>query len=435
MCKISSGKNDPKILNIAQSFTQGVIQTLLLMVLDRPGMGFHDALMEVKQLATKNADIDKDIQKKITKAMTWAATEWNYLNKVIDDLRKVKLAVQTYEPENWFFRKLFGSLPQRELKRAIAKWRQVARSERQADKFTIEVEHALENAIRKGVPDVDLRLIKTKIETSARSVLEETSRFEGGLSKRLQAVEKSIGTWAGKKDKKEVEKWIIQDLDNATRECESTIKWLDALIINLKKAQNASRQYLLAAYQKEEAKQNPSGTFNRAPAVERIVDLLVGRGAYLNYSTEQRKLLWNKWRNRAPVLHIPALKFPVAARIGDRGWNLKKIDFSNCDFSGGDLSYADLTASKFEKAHLIKANLSGVNAMNANFRGADCRGANFSGANLSFANLDNAWLGDETLGRTNFNDAILEGTSFTGTLGLSDQNVLNSLWRKFGFKK
>ena len=88
-------------------------------------------------------------------------------------------------------------------------------------------------------------------------------------------------------------------------------------------------------------------------------------------------------------------------------WKAKNPD-AEIDLSGAQLCHIDL-----RQANLRRASLEGANLSCADLSQAGLRDANLSGANLSRANLSNADL----------HGAIVTGTQFALSLGLSDVEI------------
>lgn len=108
--------------------------------------------------------------------------------------------------------------------------------------------------------------------------------------------------------------------------------------------------------------------------------------------------------------------------------NLTGSNFSNCNllksnFSNSNLTDTNFTDAKLEGVNFSKANLTGAKFNNAVLVKAIFDSAILHGADLSNANLSDAKLKKAGLYNAKLTDADLAGTDFTGTEGLSDEQL------------
>lgn len=111
---------------------------------------------------------------------------------------------------------------------------------------------------------------------------------------------------------------------------------------------------------------------------------------------------------------------------GDCGARKAAADLRHCDFSGRSLEGRDLRGALLDGAQLESAKLTGSKLQGLSARGADLKwgdlsGADLSGALINGARLDHAVLRNARLTGVRFVNAVLDGTDFTGAVGVPER--------------
>ena len=143
----------------------------------------------------------------------------------------------------------------------------------------------------------------------------------------------------------------------------------------------------------------------------------------------------DKVLRKTKVVHIPFMNADLSntdlTEFKElRGFDFRKIDFTNCNLKGIDLteslfrkanfSNADLRNAKFDHCNCEFTNFIRSNLNNASFKKADLRGANLSDTSLFKTNFKNAKLAGSRLMwakiiETNFNGADLSNCRVYGS--------------------
>jgi len=100
---------------------------------------------------------------------------------------------------------------------------------------------------------------------------------------------------------------------------------------------------------------------------------------------------WNEWREKHPE---------------------EEILLEDADLVGANLQKANLMVANLQEAYLAEANLEKANLMVANLQEAYLAEANLEKANLMVANLQEAYLAEANLEKANLSGANLQGTNF-----------------------
>jgi uncharacterized protein YjbI with pentapeptide repeats len=392
--------------------------------LKRAQEGYQDKRKEVLRFRSENREENKKVQDIVQKAINWVATEHNYMRAVRSDLELLKRSMEKPQKKGWASW-LRGSDSARIIRKAMGDYRYIGRSERRAERFIEQAEDAIQNVISLGRGSAsELATLKTSIETEAKSVLRETALYEGKIKQHMVDLQSDVRRY-DKKGGEDYKGLIVSKLDDMFKEIDQVTKWMDALIIDLEKAQALSRRYLLALYPVKEAtkyeriKRSEEGKYEdlatqRPPAIGKIVDLLRGTGAYYHYSEDARELIWNKWRkNSHSSISLKGVSFKGANLWSTKGFDLSGIDFSGCDFTGAHLGNANIVRADFSKATLVGAKLTNVKGWGANFADVDARAANFTGADLQWTHFNRAQLKDAEFKGANLKDASFEKTDLS----------------------
>ncbi|HLC20289.1 MAG TPA: pentapeptide repeat-containing protein [Candidatus Nanoarchaeia archaeon] len=357
----------------------------------------------------------------IEKAIKWIAVESKYMSDVKKDLEALQSELKAPSRRGWlsFFS---GSNGTKLVRKALKDFRMVGRCERREARLDKEIENMLEEL--KGQVSAtgslhELEALKVKIETEARSILKETSFYEGGIKTKLENIKKEITTY-GKAGEYELS-CMMNELNELYKDIDRVLEWMNALTINLRQARSASERYFAAIYPKVYFGGNE-------PHDNKTTDLLRGEGAYKLYSLEHRRLVWNKWRVNGKKRYFTQVSL-MNANLS--GLDLSGFDMRKADLRGADLSHTTLTSTNLSEAAMERAKLSHATMNQTILRvtllpDAKLVEAKLNNCDLSYADLTRANLrgmvmtgGSASVARfvqADFTDAVVTGTQMDGAI-------------------
>ena len=333
----------------------------------------------------------------IEKAVKWVAAESSYMSDVRNDLKALQSELKA-PSRRGLFSFLSGSQSTKLVRKALKDFKMVGRCERREaalDKEIVMIIHELKGEVKATGSLHELEALKTKIETEARSILGETSFYEGGIKTKLQNIQKEIPI-----HERLGESELPRLLDELLGEVKRVIGWMTALTIDLRNARRESERYFAAIYPE---KIFIHKRFKQLPTENKTIDLLRGEGAYKLYSLENRRLVWNRWRMGQRIGELTQVP------LGDvdlSGLDLSEFDFRVADFRGANFSGTNLTKANLAKALLEKAKFNGAQLNNTNLRGAL-----LNDAILIKATLNNCDLSYADCIRANLKGALITGGS------------------------
>src|SRR3989344_4872265 len=357
----------------------------------------------------------------VEKAIKWIAVESKYMSDVKKDLEALQSELKAPSRRGWlsFFS---GSNGTKLVRKALKDFGRVGGCELREARFDKEIVDILEEL--KGQVSAtgslhELEALKVKIETEARSILKETSFYEGGIKTKLENIKKEITTY-GKAGEYELS-CMMNELNELYKDIDRVLEWMNALTINLRQARSASERYFAAIYPKVYFGGNE-------PHDNKTTDLLRGEGAYKLYSLEHRRLVWNKWRVNQKKGHFTQVSL-MNANLS--GLDLSGFDLRKADLRGADLSHTTLTSTNLSEAAMERAKLSHATMNQTNLRGthlpdaklveATLTNCDLSHADLTRANLKGALIigGSASVARfvqADFTDAVVTGTQMDGAI-------------------
>src|SRR3989344_3454747 len=357
----------------------------------------------------------------VEKAIKWIAVESKYMSDVKKDLEALQSELKAPSRRGWlsFFS---GSNGTKLVRKALKDFGRVGGCELREARFDKEIVDILEEL--KGQVSAtgslhELEALKVKIETEARSILKETSFYEGGIKTKLENIKKEITTY-GKAGEYELS-CMMNELNELYKDIDRVLEWMNALTINLRQARSASERYFAAIYPKVYFGGNE-------PHDNKTTDLLRGEGAYKLYSLEHRRLVWNKWRVNGKKRYFTQVSL-MNANLS--GLDLSGFDMRKADLRGADLSHTTLTSTNLSEAAMERAKLSHATMNQTILRvtllpDAKLVEAKLNNCDLSYADLTRANLrgmvmtgGSASVARfvqADFTDAVVTGTQMDGAI-------------------
>src|SRR3989344_6377855 len=349
----------------------------------------------------------------VEKAIKWIAVESKYMSDVKKDLEALQSELKAPSRRGWlsFFS---GSNGTKLVRKALKDFRMVGRCERREarlDKEIVDILEELKGQVSATGSLHELEALKVKIETEARSILKETSFYEGGIKTKLENIQKEvhiderIGSFVE----------LPRMMDELFKDINRVLDWMNGLTINLRQARHESERYFAAIY--------PKGYFGgNEPHENKTTDLLRGEAAYKLYSLEHRRLVWNKWRVNQKKGHFTQVSL-MNANLS--GLDLSGFDLRKADLRGADLSHTTLTSTNLSEAAMERAKLSHAAMNQTNLRGthlpdaklveAKLTDCDLSYADLTRANLKGALITGGSASNATFRNADFTGTTVQGT--------------------
>src|SRR3989344_6250336 len=182
----------------------------------------------------------------IEKAIKWIAVESKYMSDVKKDLEALQSELKAPSRRGWlsFFS---GSNGTKLVRKALKDFRMVGRCERREarlDKEIVDILEELKGQVSATASLHELEALKVKIETEARSILKETSFYEGGIKTKLENIQRLVAQHIPEDDE------LRCALDELFKDINRVLDWMNGLTINLRQARSASERYFAAIYPK-----------------------------------------------------------------------------------------------------------------------------------------------------------------------------------------
>src|SRR3989344_3643704 len=186
----------------------------------------------------------------VEKAIKWIAVESKYMSDVKKDLEALQPGLNELNkaPSRGGWLSFFsGSNSTKLVRKALKDFRMVGRCERREarlDKEIVDILEELKGQVSATASLHELEALKVKIETEARSILKETSFYEGGIKTKLENIQRLVAQHIPEDDE------LRCALDELFKDINRVLDWMNGLTINLRQARSASERYFAAIYPK-----------------------------------------------------------------------------------------------------------------------------------------------------------------------------------------